>query len=123
MKPAEILHRLLDIERAVSDLSEEVRVGLADGRSPDALVPLLQDQAGALRDFQARLEDLTRTCPREEKAAIQNELEDLGRRFEKLVEESKSNYQRVAQVGFRLTGIGGKSYTPKRTPAGGERPT
>lgn len=114
MKPTEPLIHLMALQEHAADLSRQVDARLT-AESPEQLVPLLQDQVETLKRFQNHLTTFIAEGSSDARSAFQAELQELKTTFQKLVQSSEAHYQKSTQQGIRLTGIGGKPYSPHRS--------
>ena len=121
MKQAECLHRVLELQDRAATLAERIGARLKDGAPPDRLLPILREQVETFAQIQAYLEKFKAADSSESRPELQMEVERLKTEFQTLVQASEEQVQLASQKGVRLTGIGGKPYTPKRRAQGAKR--
>ncbi len=114
MKQTECLHRVFELQDRAATLAERIGARLKDGTPPDQLLPILREQVETFAQIQAHLERFRAAESSESRPELQMEVERLKTEFQTLVQASEEQIQLASQKGVRLTGIGGKPYTPKR---------
>lgn len=121
MKQAECLHSLLELQDRAATLAERISARLKDATPPDQLLPILREQVETFAQIQVHLEKFKAAESSESRPELQEGIKRLKTEFQTLVQASEEQVQLASQKGVRLTGIGGKPYTPKRRVQGAKR--
>jgi septal ring factor EnvC (AmiA/AmiB activator) len=106
MNQTKTLRELLEMQSRASLLAEQIHAQFNKGLPPGRIVPLLKEQAQNIALLQASLKEYVPD------GADREDIEKLKSEFGSLVERTEQNYKAVSKKGLRLTGIGGKPYTP-----------
>lgn len=111
---AEQLREISDLYDRATRLAQQVNDRLKAGQPPELFVDLLREQAEGINRLHGLLAGFSAEEFSQSDAGVREEVRRLQAAFKTLVQAAEENHRLVTQKGIRLTGVGGKPYTPRR---------
>ena len=112
---AEQLREVSELYDCAARLARQVNDRLKAGQPPDRFVDLLREQAEAVNRLHGLLTGFSTAEFSQSDAGAREEVRRIQTAFKALVQAAEENHRLATQKGIRLTGVGGKPYTPRRT--------